>query len=128
MTGERGRSAAPLEKSRQRTFSSAIGKVAPKGTFSPRHSQSIEDAFNRSLRRFPLLRSSFLLIGWRSLREGIGLKIRASTIFKPIPSLAELVDSRKMKMNLKKVQYTTALLLLIIKIASAHLQNKEDRK
>ena len=79
------------------------------------------------VRRFPLLRSSFLLMRWRSLREGIGLKIRASTTFKPISSLAEL-DSGKMKMNLKKVQYTIGHPLLIIKIASAHLQNKEERK
>lgn len=33
-----------------------------------------------------------------------------------------------MKMNLKKVQYTNNYVLRIIKIASAHLQNKEERK
>ena len=43
------------------------------------------------LRGFSLLRSSFLLIFRRSLRDDVGIKIRASTIFILISSLAELV-------------------------------------
>ena len=37
-----------------------------------------------------------LLIRRRSLREGIGVKIRASTIFTPVPSLAELGIYKKL--------------------------------
>lgn len=47
------------------------------------------------LQYFPSLRDCFLLIRGRSLGEGIGMKIRTSTIFIPISSLAELLKYKK---------------------------------
>ena len=43
------------------------------------------------LRRSPLLRSSILLMILRSLSQGIHRKTRASTVFRRLPWLAELV-------------------------------------
>ena len=63
-------------------------------TFSPR-------PFAKSpLRGFSLLRSFFLLINGRSLRDGTRMKIRASTIFILVSSLAELGGKKQLHKNI----------------------------